>query len=59
MSTVRFQTVLFAGFSRLRIVHSYDADPQKWPKGVTAANWLHVTAIRLFPDSKHANACND
>ena len=26
----------------------------KWPEGVTAASWLHDTALRLYPDSKYA-----
>jgi hypothetical protein len=26
----------------------------KWPEGFTAADWLHETALRLFPDSKYA-----
>jgi hypothetical protein len=26
----------------------------KWPEGLTAANWLHETALRLYPDSKYA-----
>ena len=30
----------------------------KWPEGgeVTAVNWLHETALRLYPDSKYAKA---
>ena len=30
------------------------ADPRKCPEGVTAANWLHEVALRLYPDSKYA-----
>jgi hypothetical protein len=30
------------------------AAPRKWPEGVTAASWLHETALRLFPDSPYA-----
>jgi hypothetical protein len=30
------------------------ADPRKWPEGVTATNWLHEVALRLYPDSKYA-----
>jgi hypothetical protein len=26
----------------------------KWPEGFTAPDWLHETALRLFPDSKYA-----
>jgi hypothetical protein len=26
----------------------------KWPEGLTAANWLHETALHLYPDSKYA-----
>ena len=26
----------------------------KWPEGLTAASWLHETALRLYPDSKYA-----
>ena len=26
----------------------------KWPDGLTAAAWLHETALRLYPDSKYA-----
>ena len=26
----------------------------KWPDGLTAAGWLHETALRLYPDSKYA-----
>ena len=25
------------------------AAPRKWPEGVTAANWLHEPALRLYP----------
>ena len=32
------------------------ADPRKWPEGVTAASWLHETALRLYPDSKYAKS---
>ena len=28
----------------------------KWPEGITAASWLHETALRLYPDSKYAKA---
>jgi hypothetical protein len=28
----------------------------KWPEGLTAASWLHETALRLYPDSKYAKA---
>jgi hypothetical protein len=31
------------------------ADRLKWPEGLTAASWLHETALRLYPDSKIAN----
>jgi hypothetical protein len=26
----------------------------KWPEGITAASWLHETALLLFPDSPYA-----
>ena len=26
----------------------------KWPEGLSAASWLHETALRLYPDSKYA-----
>jgi hypothetical protein len=26
----------------------------KWPEGLTAASWLHETALRLYPNSKYA-----
>jgi hypothetical protein len=26
----------------------------KWPEGLTAASWLHETALRLHPNSKYA-----
>ena len=26
----------------------------KWPEGITAASWLHETALRLYPDSQYA-----
>ena len=26
----------------------------KWPEGLTAASWLHETALRLYLDSKYA-----
>jgi hypothetical protein len=26
----------------------------KWPGGLTAARWLHETALRLYPDSRYA-----
>jgi hypothetical protein len=26
----------------------------KWPEGLSAASWLHETALRLFPDSSYA-----
>jgi hypothetical protein len=32
------------------------ADRLKWPEGLTAASWLHETALRLYPDSKYAKA---
>jgi hypothetical protein len=35
------------------------ADPRKWPKGVTAASWLHEVALRLFPDSRYAKEHKD
>jgi hypothetical protein len=28
----------------------------KWPEGLTAASWLHETALRLYPDSKYAKS---
>jgi|HubBroStandDraft_6_1064221.scaffolds.fasta_scaffold664338_1 hypothetical protein len=28
----------------------------KWPEGLTAASWLHETALRLYPNSKYAKA---
>ena len=28
----------------------------KWPEWLTAASWLHETALRLYPDSKYAKA---
>jgi hypothetical protein len=28
----------------------------RWPEGLTAASWLHETALRLYPDSKYAKA---
>jgi hypothetical protein len=31
----------------------------KWPEGITAASWLHETAMRLFPDSPYVKAHND
>jgi hypothetical protein len=30
------------------------AAPRKWPEGVTAASWLHQTALRLYPDGRYA-----
>ena len=30
------------------------AAPRQWPEGVTAASWLHETALRLYPDSPYA-----
>jgi len=29
---------------------------REWPKGFTAASWLHETALRLYPDSPYAKA---
>jgi hypothetical protein len=26
----------------------------KWPEGLTAASWLHETALLLYPDSRYA-----
>jgi hypothetical protein len=28
----------------------------KWPEGLTAASWLHETAIRLYPDGHYAKS---
>ena len=28
----------------------------KWSEGFTAADWIHETALRLYPDSKYAKA---
>jgi hypothetical protein len=28
----------------------------KWPEGLTAASWLHETALRLYPDSQYAKS---
>jgi hypothetical protein len=28
----------------------------KWPEGLTAASWLHKTAIRLYPNSQYAKS---
>jgi hypothetical protein len=28
----------------------------KWPEGFTAASWLHEAALRLYPDSRYAQA---
>ena len=30
------------------------ADPQVWPAADLIAAWMHVTALRLFPDSPYA-----
>jgi hypothetical protein len=30
-----------------------------WPERVTAASWLHETALRLFPDSLYAKSHTD
>jgi hypothetical protein len=35
------------------INHTRAARP-KWPEGLTAASWLHETALRLYPDSRYA-----
>src|SRR4029077_16318040 len=32
------------------------AAPRKWPEGVTAANWLHEVALRLYAYSKYAKS---
>jgi hypothetical protein len=26
----------------------------RWPEGLSAASWLHETALRLYPDSQYA-----
>ena len=31
----------------------------KWPEGLTAASWLHETAMQLYPDSKYAKSHSD
>ncbi len=31
----------------------------KWPEGLTAASWLHETALRLYPDSQYAKSHTD
>jgi hypothetical protein len=28
----------------------------KWPEGLSAASWLHETALRIFPDSPYAKS---
>jgi hypothetical protein len=30
----------------------------KWPERLTAASWLHETALRLYPDSKYTKEHN-
>jgi hypothetical protein len=30
------------------------AGPRTWPERVTAASWLHQTALRLYPDGRYA-----
>ena len=30
------------------------AASRRWPERVTAASWLHKTALRLYPESKYA-----
>jgi hypothetical protein len=31
----------------------------KWSEGLTAASWLHETALQLYPDSKYAKSHSD
>jgi hypothetical protein len=46
ISGIQAETV----FNRMGIAH------RQWPEGVTAASWLHETALRLYPDSKYAKS---
>jgi hypothetical protein len=44
------------GIKAETVINRTPAARHKWPEGLTAANWLHETALLLYPDSPYAKA---
>ena len=42
------------GIKAKTVINRTPAARLKWPEGLTAASWLHETALRLYPDSNYA-----
>jgi hypothetical protein len=42
------------GIKAETVINRTPAARLKWPEGLTAASWLHETALRLYPDSNYA-----
>jgi len=42
------------GIKAETVINRTPAARLKWPEGLTAASWLHETALRLYPDSNYS-----
>jgi hypothetical protein len=42
------------GIQAETVINRTRAARLKWPEGLSAANWLHETALHMYPASKYA-----
>jgi hypothetical protein len=42
------------GIKAETVINRTPAARLKWPEGLTAASWLHETALHMYPASKYA-----
>ena len=42
------------GIQAETVINRTPAARLKWPEGLTAASWLHETALHMYPASKYA-----